>query len=195
MFSLSKPSQAAILAFISSQKSLPFSYAEVGATRDQAAPKRYTIDHNRVKLGQGPETFKHAKNAIRNWTMFRMPWIDLCWPDAPVQSSTVVAVLVSHLGFWSLNAARIVYVVEEHGAVEKYGFAYGTLPEHGEIGEERFTVEFNPADSSVWYDLYAFSRPHGAARVGYPFSRKLQERFARDSKAAMQNAIKQPLDA
>ena len=195
MFSLSKPNRDVILAFISSQKSLPFSYAEIGATYDQAAPKRYTVDHNRVKLGEGAEAFEQAKNAIRSWEMFRMPWIDLCWPDAPVQSGTVVAVLISHSGFWSLNAARIVYVVEKHGTVEKYGFAYGTLPEHGEIGEERFTVEFNSADSSVWYDLYAFSRPHGVARLGYPLSRKLQKRFARDSKAAMQNAIKLAFDS
>jgi len=44
----------------------------------------------------------------------------------------------SHFGFWSLNAARIVYLIEEDGPCEKHGFAYGTLPEHGERGEERW---------------------------------------------------------
>ncbi len=71
---------------------------------------------------------------------------------------------------------------------QKYGFAYGTLEGHAEFGEERFTVEYNPADQSVWYDLYAFSRPGLAAGIGYPFSRALQKRFAKDSMAAMQNA-------
>ena len=76
--------------------------------------------------------------------------MQLCWPDVPISVGTDVAVLISHLGFWSLNAARIVYIVDEHGPREKYGFAYGTLPEHGESGEERFTVDFHSSDKSVW---------------------------------------------
>jgi hypothetical protein len=91
--------------------------------------------------------------------MFDMSWIDLCWPDTPIELGATVAVVIPHLGFWSMNACRIVYLIEEHGSVEKHGFAYGTLPDHAEIGEERFTVEFNPEDQSVWYDLFAISRP------------------------------------
>ena len=72
--------------------------------------------------------------------------------------------------------------------IGKYGFAYGTLPDHGERGEERFTVELD-TDQTVWYDLYAFSRPSAVARVAYPFTRLLQKRFATDSKAAMQKAV------
>ena len=97
--------------------------------------------------------------------------------------------MISHFGFWSLNATRIVYVIEEHGTCEKYGFAYGTLTEHGEIGEERFAVEFHTQDESVWYDLFAFSRPRLAARIAYPLSRYLQNRFAMDSKLAMKRAV------
>ena len=121
-----------------------------------------------------------------------MPWIELCWPDAPIEINATVGVLASHLGFWSLNACRIVYVVEEFSSVEKYGFAYGTLQGHAEFGEERFTVEYNQTDQSVWYDLYAFSRPGLAARLGYPVSRALQRSFARDSKAAMLRAVARP---
>ena len=69
-----------------------------------------------------------------------MPWLELCWPDAPIRTGTTVAVAVLHFGFWSLNACRIAYV--EDANAERYGFAYGTLTEHEEIGEERFTVEF-----------------------------------------------------
>jgi len=99
-----------------------------------------------------------------------------------------VAVLVSHLGFWSMNACRIAYVVEEHGPLQRYGFAYGTLPGHAEVGEERFTVEFDSNTGDVWYDIYALSRPTALARLAYPFTRSLQRRFARDSKAAMLRA-------
>ena len=102
-----------------------------------------------------------------------------------------VAVTVRHFGFWSLNAGRIIYVLEEERVdVSRTGFAYGTLAGHAEIGEERFVVEWNRADDSVWYDLYAFSRPgHWLARLGYPISRSLQRRFARESKQAMVAAV------
>jgi uncharacterized protein (UPF0548 family) len=189
MFSLSKPHRTSVATFISHQQNQRFSYAEVGSSRQQA-PKGYIADHNRIKLGQGAGIFEKAKCAVRQWKMFDMPWIDLCWPDTPIEAGASVAVLVSHLGFWSMNACRIVYVIEEHDdPAEKYGFAYGTLPDHGERGEERFTVEFNSDDQTVWYDLYAFSRPRALSRLAYPFTRALQKRFARDSKVAMQRAV------
>ncbi|MGB8524273.1 MAG: DUF1990 domain-containing protein [Candidatus Acidiferrales bacterium] len=189
MFFSSKPNRTSIEAFIAAQQNQKFSYAEVECTRQQA-PQGYTADRNRIKLGQGVDTFERAKRAVRQWKMFDMPWVDLCWPDTPIEPSATVAVVISHLRFWSINACRIVYVIEEHGSPEKYGFAYGTLPDHGAIGEERFTVEFNPADQSVWYDLYAISRPTTLARLAYPFTRALQKRFARDSKVAMQREVR-----
>jgi len=188
MLCSSKPSRDTINEFISAQENQKFSYAEVGSSR-QYAPNGYTADHKRIKLGQGADVFEHAKYAIRQWKMFDMPWVDLCWTDTPVETGASVAVLVSHLGFWSMNACRIVYVIEEHGSSERYGFAYGTLPEHMEIGEERFMVEFNPDDQAVWYDLYSFSRPSTLARLAYPYTRALQKRFARGSKSAMQKAV------
>jgi uncharacterized protein (UPF0548 family) len=166
----------------------------VGASREQA-PNGYTVDHNCIQLGAGADAFERATSAIRQWEMFDMPWIDLCWPDTPVEAGATVAILISHFGFWSLNSCRIVYVIEDHGALERYRFAYGTLPEHGERGEERFTVELHADDQSVWYDLYAFSRPGPVARLAYPFTRALQRRFARDSTFAMQKAVQSGTDS
>ena len=188
MFCWSKPGREAIEAFLLAQRNARFSYAEVGSSRD-LAPAGYTVDHNRIQLGEGVAAFELAKRAIREWKMFDMRWVELCWPDTPIEAGATVAILISHLGFWSLNVSRIVYVIEEHGATEKFGFAYGTLAEHGEIGEERFTVEFNAADQTVWYDLYAFSRPGALARLAYPYTRALQRRFARESMAAMVRAV------
>jgi uncharacterized protein (UPF0548 family) len=188
VYFLRKPDDRKIRAFLSAQKDQPFSYAHVGASRGQP-PSGYTVDHNRVRLGEGPEAFERAMEAVRAWKMFAMPWIQLSWPDTPIKEGEIVAVLVSFLGLWSLNAARIVYVIEESGPDKRFGFAYGTLPEHGERGEERFTVEFHAKDQSVWYDVCAFSRPNLLARLGYPVARAMQRRFARDSKAAMQKTV------
>lgn len=192
MFLIQQPSEKEIQAFLDSQRDLPFSYDDVGASRG-TAPSGYVVDHNRVKLGEGEETFLRATRALRDWRMFDLGWVSIYPPGAPVGAGNVVAVVGSHLGFWSLNACRVVYRVEEDGEVRRYGFAYGTLPGHAERGEERFTVEWDRTDGSVHYDVYAFSRPnHPLAWLGYPFARRLQRRFARDSKAAMVRAVALP---
>jgi uncharacterized protein (UPF0548 family) len=188
MFFRSKPSRASIDAFITAQRNANFSYAEVGQSRHHA-PTSYTLDHNRMKLGEGAGIFEKAKHSLVQWKMFDIPWIELCWPDTPITPGANIAVLASHLGFWSLNPCRVVYVLDEGGPIEKYGFAYGTSSGHAEFGEERFAVEFDARDQAVWYDIYAFSRPTAPARVVYPFTRRLQKRFARDSKIAMFCAV------
>ena len=123
--------------------------------------------------------------------MFHVGWVELCWPSAPIVPGTTVAVLARTLGVWTLNACRVVYVVEESCEVDRFGFAYGTLLDHAESGEERFTVEYRHADDSVMYDLLAFSRPRKVyAKLGRFYSRRLQRKFARDSLRAMERAAK-----
>lgn len=193
MFLLSEPSEEKINQFLRSQENEPFSYKEVGASRERPPEiSNYIVDHNRIRLGRGEETFERAVEALCSWRMFDLGWVRICWPDTPVEVGNTVAVLGQHYGFWSLNACRIVYLVEEDTAIRRFGFVYGTLPGHAESGEERFTVEWDPYDE-VWYDVYAFSKPNSAlARVGKPFARVLQRRFARDSMQAMVWAIHQP---
>ena len=52
--------------FLESQSKLGFTYAAVGATASQP-PAGYTVDHTRVKLGEGEEAFTRAKGALRRW--------------------------------------------------------------------------------------------------------------------------------
>ena len=190
MFLLREPTTAAIERFLNAQREQTFSYSEVGASRKQS-PAGYDVDHNRALLGSGAESFTRAIAAIQSWQMFNLGWCQVYPPDATIKVGTTVAIIIKHFGFWSLNACRIVYLIKEQGAVQRYGFAYGTLPQHGEVGEERFSVELRQEDNSVWYDLYAFSTPGPLlAKIGYPLSRMLQKRFARESKMAMVRAVK-----
>lgn len=191
LFTLTAPSEEEIRRFISDQKDSSFSYPEIGASA-LVAPRRYNVDHNRIQLGRGEGTWRRGVEVIRTWQMFNMPWLRLYWTSAPIQVGTDVAVSVSHLGFYSLNACRIVYVIDEDGPNKRFGFAYGTLAEHAESGEERFTVEWNQNEDTVWYEILAFSRPRNLlARFGYPLSRLLQKKFTQDSKAAMAESVSQ----
>lgn len=190
MFLLAKPDTAMIERFLQHCEDDDFSYPEVGASRE-TEPVGYAVDHNRVKIGNGERDFERAKLAINNWEMFDIGWVNLLPRQAEISANSTVGILIQHFGFYSLNAARIVYVLDENSEkVRRYGFAYGTLPEHGEIGEERFSVELNLASGDVWYDLYAFSRPGMLlAKIGYPLTRYLQRSFAHDSKRAMAAAV------
>jgi len=186
IFTLREPSWAAIDAFLLSARSQSFSYAEVSSTRGNM-PSGYNIDHDRIALGAGKDAFDRAVSALRSWTMFNVGWARLLPPDTPIEAGRTVAVALKHFGFWSKNALRIVYVIEEG---RRAGFAYGTLQQHAECGEERFSVEWNPEDDLVFYDILAFSRPkQWQARIANPLARMLQKRFFRDSMAAMKQAV------
>ena len=85
--------------------------------------------------------------------MFNLGWVQLCWPSTPIAVGATVGVLVHVLRLWSLNACRVVYTLDEEGEVKLFGFAYGTLPDHAERGEERFSIQWERRNDSVWYDL------------------------------------------
>jgi uncharacterized protein (UPF0548 family) len=188
MVSLRRPSSEAIRAFLASQANLGFTYAAVGATAS-APPEGYAVDHTRTKLGVGEEVFTKAKAALQRWEQFRLGWVEAWSPEATIASGDGVAVVARVLGLWWLNACRVVYVVDEPGPVSRYGFAYGTLPDHAGAGEERFLVEWDRASGKVWYDILAFSRPRlFLTQLGYPYMRWVQKRFGRESAAAMLKA-------
>jgi len=187
---LREPSDAKIRRFLDGQISLPFSYPEVGASRD-GAPPGYVVNHHRGRLGTGTQAFARAVDALRRWKMYETGWTRLCWPDAPISEGTVVGVVGRHLGIRSLNACRIAYVFEDEGLPHKrYGFAVGTLPGHVERGEERFTLEWNAADDAVSYEVFAFSRPaHPLVKLAQPLAHRIQHQFATDSLQSMARTI------
>ena len=194
MMSLRKPSIESISRFLAAQSQLPFTYSAVGAT-GSTPPAGYVVDHTRIKLGEGEEVFRAAVAAFRQWAQFRLGWVQVWSPVTPIKTGEVVAVLGRAIGLWWLNACRIVYVVDKEGPISKFGFAYGTLPGHVESGEERFLIEWNLDDNSVWYDILAFSTPnHFLTRLGYPLVRRLQKRFGRDSTTAMLESVRSGVD-
>src|SRR5689334_2355778 len=199
MFTLTEPTESDIAKFVSAQSKLPFSYSEVGAALADrtVTPRGYNVDHNRVQLGRGAEVYERAVAALKQWRQFDLGWVSIVPRRVKIEKDATVAVKAWACGMWSLNACRVVYVVDEAAAaahpIIRFGFAYGTLPDHIERGEERFLIEWNRTDDSVWYDILAFSQPrHPLVRLGFPVARMMQKRFARDSLAAMKFATHSP---
>ncbi len=200
MYSLSQPTLQEIQKYLAQQSKQPFSYQDVGASLKiwknpsnylSDLSSRYIIDRNRLRLGSGAKVFEQSKAALGRWEMFRFNWVQLLWSETPIQSGSTVGIMLQQFGLWAVNACRIVDVIEEEQVfLKRFGFAYGTLPDHGLAGEERFMVEWNREDDTVWYDLFAFSRPNQClTRIGYWYVRRIQKRFANASKQAMVQAL------
>lgn len=189
MLLLRKPSPSTIHDLLATQAQFDLTYSGIGTTAS-TPPHGYVVDRTRIKLGEGQHAFVAGKAALERWDHFRLGWVEACPSNTPIKVGQVVGILARNVGLWWLNACRIVYVVDEDVPVMRFGFAYGTLPGHVESGEERFLVEWDRTTGSVYYDIIAFSRPrHILARLGYPWVRRLQKRFARDSAAAMVRAV------
>jgi uncharacterized protein (UPF0548 family) len=188
MIRLGRPSPALLTEFLRSQASSSFTYTAVGATAT-TPPAGYDLNHTRVRLGSGEAVFLAAKAALERWEQFRLGWVE-SWPaDAPIRAGETVVVIAHFPGLCWLNASRIIHVIDQDRPVRAFGFAYGTLADHIESGEERFMIEWDRDEGGVWYDILAFSRPrHWLVRLGYPLARRSQKRFGRDSATAMKRA-------
>jgi uncharacterized protein (UPF0548 family) len=186
MFFARRPSRETIDRFVRDSYELPLSYDQIGIVNGET-PCR-DLDEAIVTIGRGKRDFERARGALMAWKQFDVGWVETFPRHAPVAVGTVVAVLIHHLGFWSLNGCRVLYHV---GSPDdgRFGFAYGTLTNHAEAGEELFDVLLDPQSDEVTYRIRATSKPRVAlARIAQPIVRALQARFRRDSAAAMKRA-------
>jgi uncharacterized protein (UPF0548 family) len=198
MFYLHPPDHRRTHEYLAAQAAQSFSYGPVGCTRDGATLKRplgWRVDHHRVALGFGREAFCRAKAGIQAWRMFPAEITAVFGADLPHEGLTVAVLFDARpLPISLLMPARVAYLIDDSETrdgqrFDRFGFAYGTLPDHAERGEERFLVEWNRSDDSVHYDLLAVSQPrHWIVRLAYPYTRYQQARFRRLSGLAMQRA-------
>ena len=188
MFFLRRPSPPDIERVIAQSQHLPLSYAPVGLVSN--TPPRFDRDDTQAVIGHGKADFEQARATLVGWKQFEVGWAELFPKLAPIEPGTVVVLLVRHLGFWSLNGCRVVYRTGDADPNHRFGFAYGTLSNHSESGEEIFEVVLDPTSNEVMYGIHAVSRPRAfLARLGYPIARMLQARFRRDSVEAMRRAV------
>jgi uncharacterized protein (UPF0548 family) len=189
MFLARRPSRETIDRFLLDSQDLPLSYGPIGIVKTDTARRR--LDEAIVAIGRGETDFARARAALMAWKQFDIGWIETFPRHAPVAAGTVVAVLIRHLGFWSLNGCRVVYGVGCLDDAARFGFAYGTLTNHAEAGEELFEVFIDPRTDEVMYRIRATSWPRAPlARIGQPIVRALQARFRRQSAAAMKRATR-----
>ncbi|MCK9904617.1 hypothetical protein CC117_26825 [Parafrankia colletiae] len=154
-------------------------YPERGATATDL-PDGYRHLRRRVLLGQGQPAFSVAAAVVMSWGMHRRAGLRLAASSAGADVGATVVMCAGWGGVGVLAACRVVWVLDEP---DRRGFAYGTLPDHPEVGEEAFVVE-RDADDAVWLGITAFSRPNGflprlAGPAGLRAQTMMTTRYAR----------------
>jgi hypothetical protein len=68
-----------------------------------------------VTIGRGQADFERARAALLDWKQFDIGWVEMFPRHASVAAGTIVAVLIRHLRFWSLNGCRVLYTLGSPG--------------------------------------------------------------------------------
>jgi uncharacterized protein (UPF0548 family) len=149
----------------------PFTYTEVGATRDGDLPAGYDHLQRSEVVGSGRGDFDRASAAVFRWAAQREVGLRI-QASGPASTPGTVVLMTAGLRRLGLDIpCRVVWVVDEP---DRRGFGYGTLPGHPESGEESFVVSLRP-DGQVVYELRAFSRlATRLSRLGGPVSHRVQ---------------------
>jgi uncharacterized protein (UPF0548 family) len=153
---------------------LELTYAQVGDTANAELPAGYHHLRRRTSIGDGELVWQRAKAGLRRWRGHEFAGMTITPRYAPLEvGSTLIA--TRRLGLLVVIApCRIVSTTDR---ADRFGFAYGTLPGHLAVGEERFLIE-RAIDGTVSFEITAFSRPAATiTRLGGPLGRALQARI------------------
>ena len=150
---------------------VPFTYAEVGATREAALPAGYDTVERSVVVGSGTAAYERAAAAVFDWRAQRSVGLRVRATGPASEPGTVVVLTAGLPRFGYDIPCRVVWA---RTTGDERGFAYGTLPGHPESGEEAFVVRLEPGGDVV-FTLRVFARlASPLARLGGPGSRAVQ---------------------
>lgn len=158
-------------------------YDPIGATRGNL-PDGYGHTLRQIHIGHGRAVLDRAAHTLLTWDMHRRSGLTVA-ADGPAEVGRTV-VLGLGFGLSLVIPCRVIYVVDDS---TRRGFAYGTLPDHPEQGEEAFMVREDD-DGSIWFEITAFSRP-GALLVRWvgPVARAIQGLATTRYERAMASAV------
>ncbi|KAF6172548.1 hypothetical protein GIB67_007061 [Kingdonia uniflora] len=156
-------------------------------TNSQLSKDGFFLNHNRVLLGSGLNTFDKAKFALQSWRHFGLNWAFVD-PKTPVEAGRKFCVCVKEHIPWMMMPLQVAYVSEDVKGDKlkaSFGFGSGTLNGHLLAGEERFSIELDEKNQ-VWYEITSFSKPaHFLSVFGYPYVMLRQKYFAHQSANAV----------
>ncbi|HXH81220.1 DUF1990 domain-containing protein [Nocardioides sp.] len=149
-------------------RAAPYTYEDVGATAAGAVAGFTWVERSAILERRD---FEGAAGDLLSWQVQARSGMHVWASPLPLEAASL-AVLRLGPGRLSLRIpCRVVYVIDEP---DLKGFAYGTLPGHPVVGEERFALR-RLGDGRLELTISAFSRPASRlAKLGGPVSRMVQ---------------------
>ncbi|XP_050241626.1 UPF0548 protein At2g17695-like isoform X1 [Quercus robur] len=111
----------------------------------------FLLNHARVLVGSGLETFEKGKSALQTWRHFGLDWAFVD-SKTPIQNGVKFCVCLKEFLPWMMMPLQVVYVNDKrkaNKAMVSFGFGSGTLQGHLLAGEERFSIELDE-NNQVW---------------------------------------------
>ena len=158
-------------------------YNEVGATNGPM-PVGYTHDVISKIVGHGVETFTQCSAFLREFGPQKSVGFRVHPNDAYAEAGATVLMTRGLGPMRFIAATRVISTVETS---DRFGFTYGTLPSHPEVGEESFHLHLQD-DGTVWFEVRAFSRPSGGLSWIGPIARLAQTAVTRRYFRAMRRS-------
>ena len=161
-------------------------YSEIGGTKiDSSLPRGFKHIERTVEL-LGDDCFDRAKVGLQQWQAHLGAGVQI-FPRAPLTPGQTILADFRLGPLHIIFGCRIVYFIDE---VNRYGFAYGTLLGHPEIGEESFVVQ--RTGSKTTFQIRAFSKPSSfVIKATSPVGHLLQIKTTKSYGEALQEFISQ----
>jgi uncharacterized protein (UPF0548 family) len=129
--------------------------------------------------------FEGAAEDLFSWQLQARSGLRVYASHTPVEPGSLVVMRLGPGRLALRIPCRVVYVVDEP---DRRGFAYGTLPGHPVVGEERFALN-RLGDGRLELTISAFSRPASKlAKLGGPVGRLGQDAMLRRYLRALEAA-------
>ena len=184
---LTRPSQEQLQALVVRGATDSLTYEPVGISTMAEPPQGYRRERWSRSLGRGDEVFERAGDALRHWRVHKGAGLVVEAGGPPAVGVVVAMAAPLPLGFVEV-VCRVVDVIDSH---DRFGFAYGTLSNHPEQGEESFVV-VRSADGAVNFEIVAVSRHRQLLARAVPrVARRLQVAATNRYFEAMQAAVDQ----
>lgn len=153
---------------------MPYSYPEVGATRQHRLPDGYRRLCLQTQAGTGRDRFVDLADRLMRWQLHADSGLDIATSSDTARPGTVLVATYRLAGIPVRTRCRVLYVIDEP---RRRGFAYGSLPGHPLRGEESFVVDWRD-DDTVDFTVRSFAQPAGAfPRLGGPVTRLVRRRI------------------
>ena len=133
MLTLHKPDESALAALVSRHHDAPLSYP-AGLLQRVGSERGWFVDRHCEVVEHGTADFELAKEALRQWTQFRMPWTVPALPLATLAVASTAGYSARAVGLWWSYCCQILETIDEP---DQFGFVYGTVRGHAERTRHR----------------------------------------------------------